>query len=111
MARRKTKTKYRYRAKPAGRRRPARRKTAGRKFTDFLIGGLIAVFISTMIPFGGLGKLAIGFFGHKKSGLVGTIAIVLAILGVMELAKTMNLGSFNLGGLGSSGVGGGESSL
>ena len=91
----------------AKKKKTYRRRGSSKKFTDLLIGGIGAAAVSSMIPGGALGKLAVGYFGHKKSGVIGALATGLCILGAANLLSGNGLGGLT-SGLGN--IGGGVTS-
>ena len=100
----KTKTKSRTMAK----RKTYRRRGSSKKFTDILIGGAGAAITSSMIPGGAAGKLAVGYLGYKKTGVIGAVATGLGILGVIEVLGGGNVLGKVTSGLGN--IGGGVTS-
>ena len=104
-SRSKTKTKPRTMAKK--RTYSRRRGSSTKKFSDLLIGGIGAAAVSSMVPGGALGKLAIGYFGYKKKGVIGALATGLGILGAANLLSGNGLGGLT-SGLGN--IGGGVTS-
>ena len=89
-------------------RKTYRRRGSSKKFTDILIGGAGAAITSSMIPGGAAGKLAVGYLGYKKTGVIGAVATGLGILGVIEVLGGGNVLGKVTSGLGN--IGGGVTS-
>jgi len=55
--------------------------------TSVLLGGAVAGFVGSMIPYGNYGKLGAALVGHKQGGIIGNTAKALGVIGAANLVS------------------------
>ena len=93
MARAANTSKSRARPRTTKRNTMARRyrRSQGRSssgnLTQVLLGGAVAGFLGSLIPYGNYGKLGAALVGHKQGGIVGNTAKALGVIGAANLVS------------------------
>jgi hypothetical protein len=73
-----------------GRRRAAQ---GNGSMTNVILGGAVAGLVADMIPYGNVGKLAVGYVAGKKGGILGSTGKAIAVIGAANFTRQ------NLGGM------------
>lgn len=58
-----------------------------------LLGGAVAGFVGSMIPYGNYGKLGIAVVAHKQGGIIGNTAKALGTIGVANMVQGAGIGT------------------
>lgn len=96
---RRKRTKSRSRGNPrqrkvrtmARRTRRSHRGSSSSGLMNLLLGGAVAGFVGSMIPYGNYGKLGVALVAHKQSGILGSTAKALGTIGVANLVSGAGL--------------------
>jgi hypothetical protein len=75
----------------AKKRRSRSRGSSSGGLTQALLGGAVAGFIGSMVPFGNYGKVGAALLGHKQGGMIGSTAKALGVIGAANLVQGVGL--------------------
>ena len=92
QSRRKPRHTKKVRTMPRKRSRSRGGRSTG-KLTDVLLGGAVAGFLGSMIPFGDYGKVGAAALAHKQGGIIGNTAKALGVIGVANLVQGAGISS------------------
>jgi hypothetical protein len=72
----------------AKRRRSSHRGSSSTSgLTQVLLGGAVAGFLGSLIPYGNYGKLGVALVAHKQGGIIGNTAKALGVIGAANLVS------------------------